>query len=296
MSGVVINRAVADQIDTITLHHGGHTSWEDGHCALEVCSQAAYKVPPEYGPCSRCSQTGEVVTADVGDTVSCPDCDGDGKVETRPGVPWPFTERPDFVSPILRAYVVRLNDRWDDDRRQALRPYLVPMVGTAYDGLDPERERVLWEALPGLVGPWLRLAGLNTEADALAAVEVGDVTAMLTACRAARYASRRVRDEARARLRRKLEKRIRRELEKRGVAWAAVDWAAGAAEAAWAAEVAGAAGAAEAWGRAYQAVRKHFREHPLELPPAVTELAEQQQGAALELLARLIDPTQDGAS
>ena len=103
MSGVVINRAVADQIDTITLHHGGHTSWEDGHCALEVCSQAAYKVPPEYGPCSRCSQTGTVVTADGGDTVSCPDCDGDGKVETKPGVPWPFTERPDFVSPILRA-------------------------------------------------------------------------------------------------------------------------------------------------------------------------------------------------
>ena len=37
-------------------------------------------------------------------------------------------------------------------------------------------------------------------------------------------------------------------------------------------------------------------EHPPVLPAEVTELAESQQGAALELLARLIDPTQDGAS
>ena len=183
-----LNRAVADRLDTITLHRGSHTSWAAGHCALEVCSQAAYKVPPEYGPCPRCQQTGTVVTADVGDTVSCPDCDGDGLVETKPGVPGPFTARPGHVSPIIRDYVISLNDRWDDDRRQALRPYLLPMVGTAYDARDPERERVLWEAFPGLVGPWLRLAGLNREADALSAVEVGDVTAMLAACRAARAA------------------------------------------------------------------------------------------------------------
>ena len=183
-----LNRAVADRLDTITLHRGSHTSWAAGHCALEVCSQAAYEVPPEYAPCGRCGQTGTVVTADGGDTVSCPDCDGDGLVETKPGVPGPFTARPGHVSPIIRDYVISLNDRWDDDRRQALRPYLLPMVGTAYDARDPERERVLWEAFPGLVGPWLRLAGLNREADALSAVEVGDVTAMLAACRAARAA------------------------------------------------------------------------------------------------------------
>ena len=43
-------------------------------------------------------------------------------------------------------------------------------------------------------------------------------------------------------------------------------------------------------------VRAYLREHPITLPAEVTELAEQQRGAALELLARLIDPTQDGAS
>ena len=276
MSGVVINRAVADQIDTITLHRGSHTSWEAGHCALEVCSQAAYKVPPEY--------------------------DGDGLVETKPGVPGPFTSRPDFVSPIIRDYVITLNDRWPDDRRQALRPYLLPMVGTAYDGRDPERERVLWEAFPGLVGPWLRVAGLNAEADDLAAVEVGDVTAMLAACRVARDASRRVRDEARAQLRGRAAWAAWAAwvAEVAGAAWAAeAAWVAGAAwvaEAAWAAEAAEAAEAADPWGRAYQAVKEYLRQHPPAILAEVTELAEQQRGAALELLARLIDPTQDGAS
>ena len=291
----------------------------------------------------------------------------------------------DFVSPIIRNYFISLNDRWPDDRRQALRPYLLPMIGTVYDGRDPERERVLWEALEGLVGPWLRLAGLNAEADALAAVGVGDVAAMRAAWRVARDASRRVRDEARARV----QERIRIELKERGAALealaagaaeAAVDalealaaedaLSAGAAEAtvdaeaalaavaaeaaeaaeaavdaleALAAEDALSAGAAEAtvdaeaalaavaaeaaeateadWAtvaaeaagaaldavaagsshwtirtRVYDAVRAYFREHPPELPAEVTELAEQQRGAALELLARLIDPTREATS
>ena len=50
------------------------------------------------------------------------------------------------------------------------------------------------------------------------------------------------------------------------------------------------------WSRVYDAVRAYLREHPITLPAEVTELAEAQRGAALELLARLIDPTQDGAS
>ena len=61
VSGVTINRAVADRLATITLQRGSHTSWAAGHCALEVCSQAAYKVPPEYTPCGRCGQTGTAV-------------------------------------------------------------------------------------------------------------------------------------------------------------------------------------------------------------------------------------------
>ena len=46
------------------------------------------------------------------------------------------------------------------------------------------------------------------------------------------------------------------------------------------------------WSRVYDAVRAYLREHPITLPAEVTELAEAQRGAALELLARLIDPTQ----
>ena len=276
-------------------------------------------------------------------------------------------DRPECVSPVLWPVFQRLNDRLQDEPRQALLLYGIRALGTAGDGLDEQRRAVAWAAVPDMLVPWLRLAGLDEEADAV--LTAGDVAALRTACRAAYDAARTARIAARARLHKRVEKRMRKELEKRlaaeaavaavaavvaeadwvaGATWVAVDagaavaavvagatavavatvdagaaWAAEAAEAAVAAvvavaaeaaeealaaeaagaavaaEAAGAAWAAEAadpWGRAYQAVKEHLREHPPELPAEVTELAEQQRGAALELLARLIDPTQDGAS
>ena len=46
------------------------------------------------------------------------------------------TDAPDCASPVLRRYVIALNDRWTDAQRQALVPYLPRMVGTGDDGLD----------------------------------------------------------------------------------------------------------------------------------------------------------------
>ena len=191
-------------------------------------------------------------------------------------------DRPECVSPVLWPVFQRLNDRLQDEPRQALLLYGIRALGTAGDGLDEQRRAVAWAAVPDMLVPWLRLAGLDEEADAV--LTAGDVAALRTACRAAYDAARTARLAARARLHKRVEKGMRKELEKRLAAEAA--------------EAALAAGSSH-WTirtRVYDAVRAYFREHPPVLPAEVTELAGAQQGAALELLARLIDPTQDGAS
>jgi hypothetical protein len=90
-----------------------------------------------------------------------------------------FTDAPECASPVLRRYLIALNDRWDDEKRQLLKPYLLRTIGTAGDGLDEARERIAAEwATKNLVAPWLRLAGLNAEADSVEAVDPSDRVAV----------------------------------------------------------------------------------------------------------------------
>jgi hypothetical protein len=51
----------------------------------------------------------------------------------------PHSDSPACVSPLLRDFGMSLNDRWDDEQRQKLRPYLARCIGTAGDGRDMER-------------------------------------------------------------------------------------------------------------------------------------------------------------
>lgn len=51
----------------------------------------------------------------------------------------PHSDSPACVSPVLKAFGIALNDRWDDEQRQKLRPYLARCIGTAGDGRDEER-------------------------------------------------------------------------------------------------------------------------------------------------------------
>ncbi len=72
------------------------------------------------------------------------------------------SDMPQCVSPVLRAYGMRLNDSLPDDRRQALKQFVPALIGTADDGLDQARRdlaqrTVMTEWLP----QWLRLAGLD---------------------------------------------------------------------------------------------------------------------------------------
>jgi hypothetical protein len=77
----------------------------------------------------------------------------------------PHGDAPACVSPVLRAFCVALNDGLADGPRQRLRPYLARTIGTAGDGLDPERA---WLAMDWLIRTytpaWLSLAGLEDSA------------------------------------------------------------------------------------------------------------------------------------
>src|SRR5215217_5966254 len=50
-----------------------------------------------------------------------------------------ITDAPQCASPVLRIYTIGLNDRWDNDQRQRLKPFLPRIVGTAGDGQDEAR-------------------------------------------------------------------------------------------------------------------------------------------------------------
>ena len=118
-----------------------------------------------------------------------------------------FTDAPECASPVLRRYVIRLNDRWDNEKRQTLKPYLLRMIGTGGDGKDALREQIAARHVTSLLTPWLRLAG---------------------------------------------------------------HWAVRNA--------------------AYKAAREHYDANPLPIAQEIADLAASQQGVALDLLDKMIDP------
>jgi hypothetical protein len=65
----------------------------------------------------------------------------------------PHTDKPECVSPLLRQFVIHLNDELADRPRQKLRPYLARMIGTKDDGHEEARYltffRYLRENPPG---------------------------------------------------------------------------------------------------------------------------------------------------
>lgn len=113
----------------------------------------------------------------------------------------PHSDHPACASPVLAAYVRRLNDSMRDDQRQKLKPYLAKLIGSAAPALDAERTRVLaWAALTEFAPAGLRTIGLVEHADRMAsttkyhwvaavtAAEYAAVTAAEYAARAAEYA------------------------------------------------------------------------------------------------------------
>ena len=190
------------------------------------------------------------------------------------------TDAPRCASPVLARYTIRLNDRWTDEQRQALVPYLPRMVGTGGDGQDAAREAIARQALvTDLLPAWLRLAGMDAEADALAATpEGGDVYAALRRARDAAWDRRQaalqgVRDAMKAKL---------AERSADAVAVAVADAAAAAAADAAAVEP------GMSYSAAYKAARAYYDAHPLPISQQIADLAAEQRPLALELLDALI--------
>jgi hypothetical protein len=81
------------------------------------------------------------------------------------------TDAPQCASPVLTGFTISLNDRWDDEQRQKLVPFLPRMVGTRGDGQDEARSYLALDWLIRSYTPaWLDLAGLTAEAAELRAL------------------------------------------------------------------------------------------------------------------------------
>ena len=185
------------------------------------------------------------------------------------------TDAPSCSSRVLRAFTIRLNDRWNTLDRQRLIPLLPRMIGTANDGQDEARSYLALDWLIRTFTPaWLDLAGLAARATALRSLD--PITNLDTARAAADhvYAAR---TEANA-------------------AWdAARDaaWdAAGAAalDAAW--DAAWAAARDAAWDAAWDAARDAAG---AAARAALAPTVETLQASALDLLDRMIDPSKAAA-
>jgi hypothetical protein len=107
----------------------------------------------------------------------------------------PHSDDPTCVSPVVRAFCTTLNDSFDDERRQALRPFLPRTIGTAGDEMDTARA---WMALDWLIRDytpaWLAAAGLHEAAAALAdrrpVLDGADLREAVVALEAARMQGR----------------------------------------------------------------------------------------------------------
>jgi hypothetical protein len=146
----------------------------------------------------------------------------------------PFNDAPACVSPVIRGFGIRLNDRLGDEPRQRLRPFVLRALGTAGDGRDEERRRMAAEWLLTEIPRLLDLAGAPEAAEELRATPID---APIGELRAALRKSAGPAWEARRRNMGKLRERVREAVRERygpaaAVAVAAVDAAAAVAVAA----------------------------------------------------------------
>ena len=83
-----------------------------------------------------------------------------------------WSDHPQCASPVIAAFLRSWNDTLPDTDRQALKRYIVPLVGSK--GTPAQESARSWMACDWLVRTftpaWLRLAGLTDDADALEAL------------------------------------------------------------------------------------------------------------------------------
>jgi hypothetical protein len=146
----------------------------------------------------------------------------------------PHSDHPPCVSPVIAAFMRSWNDGLPDDERGILLPLLPKLIDTANPALEERRALMAadWLVRTHTVA-WLRLAGLNDNADALANLPEITAMAQVPSIRGPIEAARK----------------------NASAAWAAAWAAAGAAARAAAWDAAGAAAWAAAWDAAGAAAR-----------------------------------------
>jgi hypothetical protein len=109
--------------------------------------------------------TGEVCLVEASNraTVCCP------TIGKKYGKAKKFTDDHPSISRVVRAFAIGLNDAWNDEDRQRLRPYVTRILGTKTTKEDEETRA--WRATDWLARvhtpAFLRLAGLPEHAQAL---------------------------------------------------------------------------------------------------------------------------------
>ena len=201
------------------------------------------------------------------------------------GEPW--SDTPECACPVIASFLRSWNDALPDDKRtELLRPLIARLVGTKSTvEVEARRATMACDWLVRMYTPaWLRLAGLNAQADALAALpeitDFANTPSIKPAIEAARRDAVAARDAAR---------------DAAGdAAWAAAGDAAwdAARAAAWAAagdaawDAARAAAGDAAWAAAGDAAWAAARDAAwAKLAPTVAEL----QASALALVERMIE-------
>src|SRR4051794_7375102 len=77
----------------------------------------------------------------------------------------PHSDHPACASPVITSFAMRLNDRWDDEARQRLKPFIPRIVGTRDPALEETRRYLLVDWSVRTFAPrWLRRAGLDGHA------------------------------------------------------------------------------------------------------------------------------------
>src|SRR6185312_5871622 len=106
------------------------------------------------------------------------------------GEPW--SDHPACACPVIAAFLRSYNDSVSDEVRQTLKPFIPRLVGTKSSAAVEERRALAaTDWLIRVHAPaWLRLAGLSTQADALASLPEITATAQIPSIRPSIEAAR----------------------------------------------------------------------------------------------------------
>ncbi len=105
-------------------------------------------------------------------------------------------DRPECACPALISFVQRLNDRWQEDERQLLKPYLLRLIGTKDKNTKARAELIVFRSITRILPIALDAAKLTDLSEKIRKLEVGNWAEAQALCREARDAARMARENS----------------------------------------------------------------------------------------------------